>query len=105
MLLFYTHFVGNFRCPPTIVLKPSSPGFTNRSSGLKPAIAAANGFNSTLHNWWESFRNPNLSGGENMAFYTQILHLRLEIGAGNAAATGMHHVGGRAADDDSRHCH
>eukprot|EP01050_Picozoa_sp_SAG11_P028159 SAG11_NODE_7421_length_1147_cov_0.992366_1_plen_282_part_10 len=91
VLLFYTQLVGNFKCPPTIVLKPSSPGFTNRSSGLKPAIAAANGFNSSLHNWWGSFGLPDgrRSGGENMAFYSEILHLRLDIGAGNNAATGI----------------
>jgi glucan 1,3-beta-glucosidase len=93
VLLFHTHLVGNFRCPPTIVLKPSSRGFTNRSFGLKPAIAAANGFNSSLHNWWNSFGTPGnpakRSGGENMVFFTQILHLRLEIGAGNSAATGI----------------
>ena len=81
VLLFYTHLVGNFRCPPTIVLKPHSPGFTDKSAGLRPAIAAGNGFNTSLHDYWDD--------GENMAFYTQILHLRLEIGAGNAAATGI----------------
>ena len=81
VLLFHTHLVGNHRCPPTIILKANSPGFTNRSAGLKPAIAAGNGFNTSLHNWWE---DP-----ENRAFYTQILHLRLEIGAGNVAATGI----------------
>ena len=84
VLLFYTHLVGNFACPPTIVLKSSSAGFTDRAAGLKPAIAAGNGFGNTsvsLHDWWD---DP-----ENMAFYTQILHVRLEIGAGNAAATGI----------------
>ena len=81
VLLFYTHLVGNHRCPPTIVLKPSAPGYTNRSAGLKPVIAAGNGFNTSLHDWWDD--------SENMAFYSQILHLRVEVGAGNVAATGI----------------
>ena len=83
VLVFYTHLVGNFRCPPTIILKPNATGFTDRSAGMKPAIAAASGFNLTTasHNWWDSH--------ENMVFYTMIMHLNLVIGSGNAAATGI----------------
>jgi hypothetical protein len=36
---------------------------------------------------------------------TQILHLRLEIYRRGQRRGHGHHVGGRAADDDSRHCH
>ena len=84
VLFFYTHLVGNYKCPPTLVLKPSSPGFTNRSAGMKPFLAAMIGYNTSTaaHNWWGG-------GSENMNFYTEIQHLRVEIGAGNTAATGI----------------
>eukprot|EP00947_MAST-08B_sp_MAST-8B-sp1_P003135 g3135.t1 len=83
VIVFYTHLVGNFRCPPTIILKPNATGFTDRTSGMKPAIAAASGFNLTTasHNWWDS--------SENMVFYTMIMHLKVVVGPGNAAATGI----------------
>jgi len=81
-MLFYTHLVGNHKCRPVILLKASSAGFTDRSAGLKPAIAASGGFNRTnAHDWWSS--------GENMIFYSQILHLHIKIAAGNAAATAV----------------
>ena len=42
------------------------------------------GYNTSTadHNWWGG-------GSENMNFYTQIQHLRIEIGSGNEAATGI----------------
>ena len=85
VLFMYTHLIGNYRCPPTLVLKPSSPGFTSRSGGMKPFLAAMIGYNTSTaaHDWWGG------SGGENMNFFTEIQHLQVEIGAGNHAATGI----------------
>eukprot|EP01044_Picomonas_judraskeda_P010049 COSAG03_NODE_1268_length_4429_cov_3.964451_2_plen_244_part_00 len=84
VLYFYTHLMGNHKCRPTLVLKPSAAGFTDQSKGMKPFLAAMIGYNTSTsaHNWWGG-------GGENMNFYTQIQHLHIEIGSGNEAATGI----------------
>eukprot|EP01043_Picozoa_sp_COSAG02_P039898 COSAG02_NODE_3185_length_7214_cov_31.354181_6_plen_338_part_01 len=84
VLFFYTHLMGNHKCRPTLVLKPSATGFTDKSKGMKPFIAAMLGYNTSTaaHNWWGG-------GSENMNFYTQIQHIHVEIGSGNEAATGI----------------
>ena len=48
------------------------------------------------HNWWGSI-------SENMNFYVQILNLRIEIGPGNEAASGI--LWGVAQQTDIRNVH
>jgi hypothetical protein len=83
VLWYWTHFRGSATCPPTIVLKPASPGF-NDPRGFKPIIATAAGYNvSTNDSWWKGDIDANCN------FYTQLHNIKVQIGKGNTGATGV----------------
>jgi hypothetical protein len=83
VLWYWTHLRGNSACPPTFVLKASSPGFSN-PKGYKPVIATAAGYNKSVDaNWWEGDIDANCN------FYTQLHYLNIKISPGNSGATGV----------------
>ena len=53
VLWFYSHLLGNALCPPTLLLAPSTPGFSG-AYGLRPMVTANLGFNISVrhHAWW-----------------------------------------------------
>jgi hypothetical protein len=83
VLWFWTHFRGSSACPPTILLKPNSAGFSD-PRGFKPIIATAAGFNMSASGpWWKGDIDANCN------FYTQLHNLKIQIGKGNTGATGV----------------
>jgi hypothetical protein len=86
---FYTHLIGSFKCNSTIVLRPSSPGFSlpRQCSGelpnccfpghqtseatqcyfTKPVVVFQGGFNTVTssHAWWADHADPRPSWYEN----------------------------------------
>lgn len=94
VIWFYTHLMGSHRCPPTFVLKPNSSGFGDPQQGLKPVVVAMNGYNTSTdqHDWWDEPGRIGKTGKgdqENRNYYNQIHNLRIEIGSGNFAASGI----------------
>lgn len=87
VMWYYSHLVGNAKCPPTITLAPRSLGFTGPA--LKPVIATAGGFNvsTASHAWW---LQASLEGGApNCLFYEHARNFGIVVGPGNDGAVGI----------------
>lgn len=92
-LWFFTQLRGSSVHPPTLLLKPLSPGFGGDGDGdgdgdgsalkLKPLLATAGGTNQSVPWWRDNFHANDM-------FYNQIHSLRIRIGAHNAGAVGLY---------------
>ena len=80
VMWFYTHLIGSFACPPTLRLRDGS---FNDSAALQPMIVTTPGFNQSVdtHAYWEDT-------GTDFSFYSQLHHLRLDLGR-NPGASGV----------------
>ena len=82
VLWFFTHLRGSTVDPPTLLLKPATPGFGD-AAALKPVLATAGGCNQSTPWWRDDFHANDM-------FYNQIHSVRLQVAAGNRGAVGIY---------------
>jgi hypothetical protein len=84
-----TLLAGDEECPPTIVLRPSAPGFGDPANP-KPMLVTAGGWNvdPATRNW--RTRTDELNGSTNNTFFITIRDLDLKIAGGNPGAWGIY---------------
>jgi len=84
-----TLLAGDEDHPPTIILRPNSPGFGDPSNP-KPMIVTAGGYNvDAASRDWRT-RTNELNGSTNNTFFITIRDLNLRIESGNPGAWGLY---------------
>ena len=84
-----TLMAGDSRDPPTLLLKPRSPGFGDPDRP-KPLIVTACGYSidATTRDW--RTRTNQLGGSTNNTFYITVRHIKVRIAEGNPGAWGLY---------------
>lgn len=84
-----TSFVGEWTDPPTLILAPNSPGFTD-ATNPQPFVVTVGGFNvpDNSTNW--QTRTDDFNASTNNTYSISIRDLNIEIGSGNSGAWGIY---------------
>ena len=84
-----TLLAGDSRDPPTLLLRPRSPGFGDPDEP-KPLIVTACGYSidAATRDW--RTRTNQLGGSTNNTFYITVRHIKIRIGDGNPGAWGLY---------------